>query len=50
MKDFQRVLRMQLRQLERQRAHVLEATKEIKRRLSLLEEVASWNLPVEESA
>ena len=50
MKDFQRVLRMQLRQLERQRAHVWEATKEIKRRLSLLEEVTSWNLPVEESA
>ena len=50
MKDFQRVLRMQLCQLERQRAKVLEATKEIKRRMGLLEEVASWNLPVEESA
>ena len=50
MKDFQRVLRMQLRQLERQRARVLTATKEVKRRMDLLEEVASWNLPGEESA
>ncbi len=50
MKDYQRVLRMQLRQLERQRANVLEATMEVKRRMGLLEEVASWNLPVEESA
>ena len=50
MKDFQRALRMQLRQLERQRAQVLKATKEVKRRMDLLEEVSSWNLPGEESA
>ncbi len=50
MKDFQRVLRMQLRQLERQRAKVLEATKEVKRRIGLAEEVASWNLPGGETA
>ena len=50
MKDYQRVLRMQLRQLERQRAKVLEANKKVKRRMGLLEEVASWNLPIEESA
>ena len=50
MKDFQRVLRMQLRKLERQRALVLVATKEVKRRIDLLEEAASWNLPEEESA
>ena len=50
MKDFERALRMQLRQLERQRGQVLEATKKVKRRIDLLEEVASWNLPVEKSA
>ncbi len=50
MKDIQRILRMQLRRLERQRALVLVATKEVKRRLDLLEEVASWNQPGEESA
>ncbi len=50
MKDIQRILRMQLRRLERQRALVLVATKEVKRRLDLLEEVTSWNQPEEESA
>ena len=44
MKDLQRVLHMQLRQLEMQRARVLEATKEVERKMDLLEEVASWNL------
>ncbi len=48
MKDFQRVLRMQLRQLERQQAQVLEATKEVERKMDLLEEVASWNILGEE--
>ena len=50
MKDFERALRMQLRQLERQRVQVLEATKQVKRRMDLLEEVASWNLAAEKSA
>ena len=50
MKDFQRILSMQLRRLERQRALVSVATKEVKRRINLLEEVASWNPPGEESA
>ena len=50
MKDLQRVLRMQLRQLERERAQALDVTKEVKRRMLLLEEVDSWNLAGEESA
>ena len=50
MKDIQRILRMQLRRLERQQGLVLVATKEVKRRLNLLEEVTSWNQPEEESA
>ena len=49
MKDLQQVLHMQLRQLEMQRARVLEATKEVERKMHLLEEVASWNLLGEES-
>ena len=36
MKEFQRILRMQLHRLERQRALVLVATKEVKRRMDLL--------------
>ena len=44
MKDYHRVLRMQLRQLERQRTRILEDTQEVKRRADLLEDVASWNL------
>ena len=50
MKDFQRILRMHLRRLERQRALVLVATKEVKRRIDLLDEVASWNPSGGESA
>jgi len=50
MKDYQRVLRMQLRRLERQRALVVVTAKEVKRRIALLEEVASWKPPAEESA
>ena len=50
MKDLQRLLRMQLRKLERQRVQALEAAEEVKRRLGILDEVDSWNLPGEESA
>ena len=50
MKDYERLLRMQLRHLERQRTRVLEAKIGVKRRIDLLEEVASWNLLEEESA
>ena len=48
MKDLERVLRMQLLQLERRRARVLEATKEVERKMDILEEVASWNILGEE--
>ena len=48
MRNFQRVLLMQLLQLERRRARVLEATKEVERKMGLLEEVASWNILGEE--
>ena len=44
MKDYRRTLRMQLIQLESQRAQVLENYKELKRRIGLLDEVLSWDL------
>ena len=50
MKDFQRILRIQLRRLERQQALLMVATKEVKRRIDLLDEVASWNPSGGESA
>ncbi len=42
MKDHQRVLRMQMRQLMVQRAKVLEETEEINRRIPLLDEAMAW--------
>ena len=42
-KDYQRTLRMQLIQLESQRAQVLEHYEELKRRIGLIDEVLSWD-------
>ena len=47
MKDYQRVLRMQMRQLMVQRAKVLEETEETNRRIRLLDEAMAW-FPEEE--
>ncbi len=43
-KDYRQTLRMQLSQLESQRAQVLENYEELKRRAGLLDEVSSWDL------
>ena len=43
-KDYQRTLRMQLIQLESQRAQALEKSKELERRIGLIDEVLSWDL------
>ncbi len=47
MKDYQRVLRMQMRQLMVQRAKVLEETEETNRRIRLMDEAMVW-FPEEE--
>ncbi len=44
MKDYRRTLRMQLIQLESQRAEVLANYDELKRRIGLIDEVLSWDL------
>ena len=44
MKDYRRTLRMQLIQLESQRAEVLANYEELKRRIGLIDEVLSWDL------
>ncbi len=44
MKDFRRTLRMQLIQLESQRAEVLANYEELKIRIGLMDEVLSWDL------
>ncbi len=44
MKDYRRTLRMQLIQLESQRAQALEKSGELKRRIGLIDEVLSWDL------
>ncbi len=43
-KDYRRTLRMQLIQLESQRAEVLANYEELKRRIGLIDEVLSWDL------
>ncbi len=43
-KDYRRTLRMQLIQLESQRAQALEKSEELKRRIGLIDEVLSWDL------
>ena len=40
-KDYRRTLRMQLIQLESQRAQALEKSEELKRRIGLIDEVLS---------
>ena len=50
MEDFQRTLRMQLVQLESQRAKVLQDADELKIRIGLLDEVLSWDLLEPESS
>ena len=42
-KDYRRTLRMQLIQLESQRAQALEKSEELKRRIGLIDEVLSWD-------
>ena len=49
MGDYTRTLRMQLIQLESQRAKVLQDAEELRRRIGLLDEVLSWNLLADES-
>ena len=43
-KDYRRTLRMQLIQLESQRAQALEKSEELKRRIGLIDEVLSGDL------
>ena len=50
MGNYQRSLRMQLIQLESQRAKVLQDADELKRQIGLLDEVLSWDLPAPESS